>query len=103
MAAQRGDIDQHIDRFVDNVFDWLGRHIRLILLLMVLAAFMWIVALPKWQVWLPMVSTGLLLLFQLLFAVLFMIVQFVALFWFLGRGRVYLVVPGGTGGGVAGY
>ena len=103
MAAQRGDIDQHIDRFVDNVFDWLGRHIRLILLLMVLAAFMWIVALPKWQVWLPMVSTGLLLLFQLLFAVLFMIVQFVALFWFLGRGRVYWVMPGETGVGFADY
>ncbi|MUT64817.1 AAA family ATPase [Paenibacillus sp. NEAU-GSW1] len=37
------------------------------------------------------------LLFQLLFAVLFIIIQFVALFWFLARGRTYWVLPGETG------
>ncbi|WP_248926261.1 AAA family ATPase [Paenibacillus hamazuiensis] len=37
------------------------------------------------------------LLFQLLFAVLFMIIQFVALFWFLARGRTYWILPGETG------
>ncbi|MBI2953073.1 MAG: AAA family ATPase [Chloroflexi bacterium] len=42
-------------------------------------------------------------LFQLAFAVLFMIVQFVALFWFLARGRVYWVLPGETGVGFADY
>ncbi|NIK69153.1 AAA family ATPase [Paenibacillus sp. BK720] len=36
-------------------------------------------------------------LFQLLFAVLFMIIQFAALFWFLSRGRTYWVLPGETG------
>ena len=40
---------------------------------------------------------GLALLFQLFFAVMFMIVQFVALFWFLARGRVYWILPGETG------
>ena len=34
---------------------------------------------------------------QLLFAMMFLIVQFVALFWFLGRGRLYWVQPGETG------
>ncbi|TBL74617.1 AAA family ATPase [Paenibacillus thalictri] len=34
---------------------------------------------------------------QLLFAVMFMIVQFVALFWFLARGRTYWILPGETG------
>jgi ATP-dependent Zn protease len=103
MAARRTDLDQNIDRFIDNLFDWFGRHIRAIMLLMVLAAFMWIVAVPKWQTWLPLVGTGLLLLFQLLFAVMFMIIQFVALFWFLGRGRVYWVMPGETGVGFKDY
>src|SRR3990172_11683802 len=103
MAAQRRDLDQTVDRFVDSLFDWFGRHIRLILLLMMFGGFMWMVALPKWQAWLPLVGTGLMLLFQLLFAVLFMIVQFVALFWFLGRGRVYWVMPGETGVGFADY
>ncbi|MDQ0914184.1 AAA family ATPase [Paenibacillus sp. V4I5] len=34
---------------------------------------------------------------QLLFAITFMIVQFVALFWFLARGRTYWILPGETG------
>lgn len=34
---------------------------------------------------------------QLLFAIMFMIVQFVALFWFLARGRTYWILPGETG------
>nr|WP_255570578.1 AAA family ATPase [Cohnella sp. CFH 77786] len=34
---------------------------------------------------------------QLLFAVLFIIIQFVALFWFLARGRTYWILPGETG------
>lgn len=37
------------------------------------------------------------LLFQLLFAVMFIIIQFVALFWFLVRGRTYWILPGETG------
>lgn len=34
---------------------------------------------------------------QLFFAMLFMIIQFVALFWFLARGRTYWILPGETG------
>ena len=37
-------------------------------------------------------------LFQLAFAILFVLIQFVALFWFLGRGRVYWIMPGGETG-----
>ncbi|MCH6266875.1 MULTISPECIES: AAA family ATPase [Neobacillus] len=35
--------------------------------------------------------------FQLFFAMMFMIIQFVALFWFLARGRTYWILPGETG------
>lgn len=35
--------------------------------------------------------------FQLLFAAMFLIIQFVALFWFLARGRTYWILPGETG------
>ncbi|MEB3102119.1 AAA family ATPase [Ferviditalea candida] len=35
--------------------------------------------------------------FNLLFAVLFIIIQFAALFWFLARGRTYWILPGETG------
>ncbi|MBT2658337.1 AAA family ATPase [Bacillus sp. ISL-18] len=46
-----------------------------------------------WGVVISIVS----LLLQLLFAMLFMIIQFVALFWFLARGRTYWILPGETG------
>ncbi|MDN3016054.1 AAA family ATPase [Paenibacillus sp. BSR1-1] len=46
-----------------------------------------------WSVALTIIS----FLFQLLFAMLFMIIQFVALFWFLARGRTYWILPGETG------
>jgi cell division protease FtsH len=36
-------------------------------------------------------------LLQLVFAMMFMIIQFVALFWFLARGRTYWILPGETG------
>ncbi len=46
-----------------------------------------------WNVALSLVS----ILFQLVLAMLFMIIQFVALFWFLARGRTYWILPGETG------
>src|SRR5258708_13582556 len=35
--------------------------------------------------------------FQIGFAVMFIVIQFGALFWFLGRPRLYWVMPGETG------
>ena len=52
-----------------------------------------------WGVVISIVS----LLLQLLFAMLFMIIQFVALFWFLARGRTYWILPGETGSTWADY
>ncbi|RAP76062.1 AAA family ATPase [Paenibacillus montanisoli] len=48
------------------------------------------------QVW-SVTYTVVMLIFQLLFAMMFMIVQFAALFWFLARGRTYWILPGETG------
>jgi len=45
----------------------------------------------------PSPGTILLYAFQIVFAVLFGIMQFVAIFWFLGRPRLYWVMPGETG------
>lgn len=46
-----------------------------------------------WSITFGILSLG----FQLLFAMTFMIIQFVALFWFLARGRTYWILPGETG------
>lgn len=43
------------------------------------------------------------MIFQLLFAMLFLIIQFVALFWFLAKPRLYWVDPGETGISFADY
>lgn len=46
-----------------------------------------------WQITITIIG----FLFRLLFAMMFMIIQFVALFWFLARGRTYWILPGETG------
>ncbi|MFC4769913.1 AAA family ATPase [Effusibacillus consociatus] len=47
----------------------------------------------SWEIALGIVG----IVLQLLFAVLFIIIQFAALFWFLSRGRTYWILPGETG------
>ncbi|MDD9267303.1 AAA family ATPase [Paenibacillus sp. GCM10023248] len=61
--------------------------------LVITGTVLWVGGPTYWNVALTILS----LLFQLLFAVMFMIIQFVALFWFLARGRTYWILPGETG------
>lgn len=69
---------------------------KILLWLLVIVAVIWYVVTGGSTV--QSVAIGILnLLLQLLFAMMFMIVQFVALFWFLARGRTYWVLPGETG------
>src|SRR5512140_2335721 len=97
------DLEQDIDRGMSGVFGWMGRNLkRLVLIGLVLAVLLWFV-LPIWQQVLPLVGYGALMLFQMAFAVMFMIIQFVAIFWFLGRPRIYWTKPGETGIGFADY
>jgi cell division protease FtsH len=53
--------------------------------------------LPNIQALFPYVILIFTVLFQLAFAILFMVVQFGALFYFLSRGRTYWILPGETG------
>lgn len=61
--------------------------------LVIIALVLWMGGPTAWSIALSIGS----LLLQLLFAMLFMIIQFVALFWFLARGRTYWILPGETG------
>ena len=103
MSTNIKELEQSIDRGIDRFFEWIAKHLKLLLILFAAIAIFWLFLLPIWDTWLPLVGWGFLLLGQLLFAVLFMIVQFVALFWFLGRGRTYWVMPGETGVSFADY
>jgi cell division protease FtsH len=82
---------------IEKFTGFFARHWRALLVWLVLVAafFFWFI--PNAETAMPYVLYGAYLLFQLMFAVMFMIIQFAALFWFLGRGRTYWVMPGETG------
>ena len=97
-AARRGpSLDQSVDEGMDRFFGWFGRNFVRILILLVAIAVFWIVALPILERFSSALPTVLALLFQLLFAVFFMIVQFAGLMYFLGRPRIYWLKPGEAG------
>ena len=100
MSAQpRGapSLNQSVDEGMDRFFGWFGRNIVRILLFLLGVVVFWVVAVPilaRFSSALPVVLS---LLFQLLFAVFFMIVQFAGLMYFLGRPRIYWLKPGEAG------
>ncbi|UUZ95044.1 AAA family ATPase [Paenibacillus sp. P25] len=61
--------------------------------LVILGVLLWAGGPTYWDIALSIVGV----ILQLLFAILFVIIQFVALFWFLARGRTYWILPGETG------
>src|SRR5215467_5191302 len=87
------DLDRKIDRTLGRV----GALVRTLFILGVIAFLVIFVLMPHWDEWGQYILFGAYLVFQLFFAIMFMIVQFVALFWFLGRPRIYWVMPGETG------
>ena len=88
-----------LDRSIDLGLDQFGRFVKLRWLWLVLVAIvMWyFIAFIVPQLTPPSPGSILLYAFQIIFAVLFGIMQFVAIFWFLGRPRLYWVMPGETG------
>ena len=84
---------------IGGVLGFIGRHWRGILLWVLVAiGFWWSVGVFGAPSVLFIVFQIFATLFQLAFAILFVLIQFVALFWFLGRGRVYWIMPGGETG-----
>ena len=88
---------EEIEGSIDSFFARLGRRWKTILIVALIVGVLWFVVAPNIGNWLQYILYGAFMLFQLLFAVLFMIIQFVALFWFLGRPRIYWILPGETG------
>src|SRR5438093_8907437 len=93
------DIEQSLDGF----FARLGRSWKTILIVGLVLSLIWFIVMPNLGSWGQYILYGAMMLFQLLFAVFFMIVQFAALFYFLGRPRIYWIYPGETGVGFKDY
>jgi cell division protease FtsH len=94
-----------LDRSIDIGMDQFGRFAKrrwiwLILFSLVLWYF-FVNMLPQLSA--PSPGTVFLYIFQIGFAVIFIVIQFAALFWFLGRPRLYWVMPGETGVGFDDY
>jgi ATP-dependent Zn protease len=89
----------NLDRSIDIGMDQFGRFAKrrwiwLVLFSLVLWYFFFNIV-PSLSA--PSPGTVLAYVFQIGFAVMFIIIQFGALFWFLGRPRLYWVMPGETG------
>ncbi|MCZ8516919.1 AAA family ATPase [Paenibacillus filicis] len=61
--------------------------------LVILGVLLWAGGPTYWDIALSVAGV----ILQLFLAILFVIIQFVALFWFLARGRTYWILPGETG------
>src|SRR6266704_4178166 len=88
-----------LDKSIDLGMDQFGRFVRLrwfwLVVVSIILWYTFVFIVPQLSP--PSPGTILLYAFQIVFAVLFGIMQFVAIFWFLGRPRLYWVMPGETG------
>jgi len=88
-----------LDRSIDLGMDQFGRFVKFRWLWLLIACIViWYIisnVLPTFKV--PAAGDVLTYAFQIAFAIFFGIIQFVAIFWFLGRARIYWVLPGETG------
>jgi cell division protease FtsH len=96
-AAARGRQPDEIDAAIDSIFAKLARNWKWIVFWLAAIAVVVFYVIPNWKTLQQPVMLILSLLFQLVFAAFFLIIQFGALFWFLGRGRVYWIEPGESG------
>jgi cell division protease FtsH len=102
-AESSGPRVDEIEHVIDVIFRRvLGAWKTLLIAVLVLGTLALLI-IPNLSTWGQYLLYGAYMAFQLLFAILFMVVQFVALFWFLARPRVYWVMPGETGVGFKDY
>ena len=97
--------DEHdeLDRKIDRALGRVGVLIRTLFIIGVLVFIGAFVIYPQWDALGPFITTGLYLVFQLLYVGFLMIFQFIVLFWFIGRPRIYWLMPGETGVGFKDY
>ena len=88
-----------LDRKIDGILGRIGAIFRFLVIVTVIGAIWHYLLWPTIETWGTYVMFAAYLLFQLFFAIMFMIVQFAALFWFLGRTRIYWIMAGEAGSG----
>src|SRR6266571_3089506 len=99
--TKREDLDRSIDIGMDQFGRFAKRRWIWLVLFSLVLWYFFVNMLPQLSA--PSPGTILLYVFQIGFAVIFIVIQFAALFWFLGRPRLYWVMPGETGVGFDDY
>jgi len=92
-----------LDRKIDRALGRVGMLVRTLFIIGVLVFAGFFIILPRWEEVGPFITTGLYLVFQLFYVAFLMIFQFIVLFWFIGRPRIYWLMPGETGVGFKDY
>src|SRR4051812_21009804 len=94
-------VDEHdeLDKKIDRALGRVGVLVRTLFVIAFLAAVGLFFVYPQWETVGPFITTGLYLVFQLFYVAFLMIFQFIVLFWFIGRPRIYWLMPGETGVG----
>jgi cell division protease FtsH len=99
MAAESEKKNSSLDHSIDVGLDQFGRFLRVrwlwVILSVALAWYIMADVIPTLSP--PSAGTVISYAFEIAFAIFFAVIQFVAIFWFLGRARVYWVLPGETG------
>jgi cell division protease FtsH len=99
MAAESEKKSNSLDHSIDVGLDQFGRFLRVrwlwVILSVALAWYIMVNVIPTLSP--PSAGTVISYAFEIAFAIFFAVIQFVAIFWFLGRARVYWVLPGETG------
>ena len=98
-------IDEHdeLDRKIDRALGRVGMLVRTLFIIGVVVFIGLFVVYPNWDTMGSFITTGLYLIFQLFYIGFLMIFQFFVIFWFLGRPRIYWLMPGETGVGFKDY
>jgi ATP-dependent Zn protease len=98
-------VDEHdeLDRKIDRALGRVGTLIRTLFVIGLVAFLGIFIVYPQWDSVGPFITTGLYLVFQLFYVAFLMIFQFIVLFWFIGRPRIYWLMPGETGVGFKDY
>jgi len=98
------NLDHRIDAALDRVQKFTGFWLRILIVVGIIAAVIWVIFFsPQSDTLGPIFFQIMSLFMYLLFVMFLMIMQFVAMFWFLGRTRVYWIMPGETGVGFKDY
>jgi ATP-dependent Zn protease len=98
-------VDEHdeLDRKIDRALGRVGVVLRTFFVIALVAFAAFFIVIPQWETMGPFIMTGLALVFQLFYVAFLMIFQFIVLFWFIGRPRIYWLMPGETGVGFKDY